>query len=48
MLAYLLSLMSIKTSHRVANRLGIYDGLHNWLHGFCPCQADEEDIFDLG
>lgn len=29
--------------HWLAVKLGISDGLHDFLHGFCPCQVDLEE-----
>lgn len=35
-----LSRLSIPHTHWIAKRLGIYEGLHDFLHGFCPCQVE--------
>lgn len=29
-------------SHWVATKLGIFDGMHDWLRDFCPCLDGEE------
>lgn len=29
-------------AHWIANRLRITEGLHDWLHGMCPCQVEFE------
>lgn len=48
MLTDLLGRLSVARAHWLARRLGIYEGLHGWLHGFCPCQVDldcgEDDL----
>lgn len=39
MLTYLLAKLTVAQAHAIARWAGIYDGLHDWLHGFCPCQV---------
>lgn len=46
MLTYLLSRMTVRQWHWAAGLLGVYDGLHEVLHGFCPCQAADLDLDD--
>jgi hypothetical protein len=35
-----LTRLDLAQTHWVARRLGIYEGLHDWLHGMCPCQVE--------
>lgn len=37
MLTYLLALTPVVVAHWLARRMGIYEGLHDWMHGMCPC-----------
>lgn len=38
MLTYLLLITSIPLLHWAFHTLGIYDGVHDFLAGFCPCE----------
>lgn len=35
-------------SHWIQDRMGVREGMHEWLHGFCACQVDldpgDEDL----
>lgn len=44
MLTHLLGMLSINQTHWMARRLKVYAGLHEFMHGFCPCSVD----YDLG
>lgn len=44
MLTDLLTRLSVAHAHWIARKLGVYEGFHDWLEGFCPCEL----IPDLG
>jgi hypothetical protein len=33
-----------RRAHWLLRKLDIFDGFHDWLEGFCPC--DHEDVQD--
>lgn len=37
MLTILLMSIPPEVSHKIQGWLGIKAGMHDWLHGFCPC-----------
>lgn len=49
MLTDLLLRLSVAQAHWMARKLRIYEGMHGFLEGFCPCQAglDEEELGEL-
>lgn len=40
MLTFLLGRLSVAQAHWIARKAGIYEGLHDFMHGMCPCQVD--------
>lgn len=32
--------LTVDEAHWLARKLGVFDGMHEFLHGFCPCQTD--------
>lgn len=46
-----LAALSDDQRHRVARRMGIFEGMHDFLEGFCGCELfpdlGEEDLDDL-
>lgn len=44
MLTIWLERLSITRAHWIARKLGIYEGMHEFMHGFCPCAHDEDSI----
>jgi hypothetical protein len=46
-LTHLLAQLPITLAHRIQRWLGLFDGMHDWLEGFCPCSVElgDEDYF---
>lgn len=42
MLTDVLGRLSVAWAHRIARWAGIYEGLHTFMHGMCPCQVDTD------
>lgn len=40
LLTHKVGLLSVAQSHWVARKMKIYDGMHEWLPMYCPCQID--------
>lgn len=47
MLTHLLFRLPVSAGHWLQRWLGVFEGMHDFLEGFCPCDAfdlDDEDF----